>query len=226
MRFSSVERTDLVINMTLAETFLLLLFVVWYGHSAILNKDPDAIMKERLAWFEKENERLNKGLKQTNDQLADLKFRLDLWRKLTGFETPPTPGEIDKWRKEACRSHRKCEHDNVLVHASVVQGQISIVWLTESPKLSKWLADSGRPRPTIGVRITDMRTIQAVLAGVREYYSNTKVDETECRFDYQLTYQSKEDYHDGRELFEHYFYPARLSRVGTDGKVVRGAEGN
>lgn len=216
MRFSRPERTDLVINMTLAETFLLLLFVIWYGHTAILRQDPVARMKERLAWLEKENERLNKELKQANDQIADLKFRLELWRKLTGFENPPTPPELAEWRKEACRSHPKCEQNNVLVHASVVRGQVSMVWLTESPKLSKWLAESGRPRPPIGVRITDMRMIQTLLDRVRDYCSsNAKVNGTECRFDYRLTYESKEDYYDGRELFERYFYPAGLSRAGT-----------
>ncbi|MBI3952082.1 MAG: hypothetical protein HY314_16670 [Acidobacteria bacterium] len=75
-----------------------------------------------------------------------------------------------------------------------------------------------------------MKMIQAFLAGVRDYYSsNAKVNGTECRFDYRLTYESKEDYYDGRELFERYFYPAGLSRTGTDGRgahVHRAQEGD
>ncbi|MEM4283835.1 MAG: hypothetical protein QXS96_05025 [Candidatus Caldarchaeum sp.] len=215
MRFSARERTGLIINMTLAETFLLVLFVIWYGHTAILRQDPLAPIMERLARLEKENERLTKELKQANDQVADLKRRLELWHRLTGFENPPTPEEFIEWRKEACRSHPKCEQNNVLVHASVVQGQASMVLLTESPRLSKWLRDSGRPRPPTGVRITDMRTIQAFLDAVRDYYANERAHGAECRFDYRLTYGSKEDYYDGRELFERYFYPAGLSRTGT-----------
>lgn len=215
MRFSRLERTGLIINMTLAETFLLLLFVVWYGHTAILRQDPVARMKERLAWLEKENESLTKKLKQANNKIADLERRLELWHQLTGFDNPPTPEEIIEWRKEACRSHPKCEQNNVLVHASVVWGQISMKLLTESPKLSKWLADSGRPRPAVGVAIADRAMIQGFLDAVRDYYANERVNGSECRFDYRLTYGSKEDYYDGRELFEQYFYPAGLSRTGT-----------
>jgi hypothetical protein len=98
-----------------------------------------------------------------------------------------------------------------------------MVWLTESPNLSKWLEESGRPRPPVGIRITNMKTIQTLLAGVREYYSHAKVNETECRFDYSLTYGSKADYFDGRELFERTFFPAGLRRVATGGKPARGS---
>src|SRR2546423_15585862 len=122
MRFSSPVRTDLVISMTLAEAFLLLLFVVWYGHTAIIRQDPAARMKEQLAALEKENEQLKKELKQATDEVADLKVRLDLWRRLTGFETPPTSEALAEWRKEACRSNPKCQQNNVLVHASVIHG--------------------------------------------------------------------------------------------------------
>lgn len=214
MRFSGPERTDLVINMTLAETFLLLLFVVWYGHTRIENPDPSAHLKERIASLEKDNERLKGELKQAHDRIADLKRRLDWWRDVfPGVDEFTSPGVA---RQQASRGHRKCdEQNNVLVHASVVRGQFSVEWLTENPKLSKWLADSGRPRPKSGARITDWSTIQALLAGVRDYYSSAKVNETECRFDYRLTYGSKEDYYDGRELFERYFYPAGLNRSST-----------
>jgi hypothetical protein len=220
MRFSSPVRTDLVISMTLAETFLLLLFVVWYGYTTI----PDsrrmvAVIEERLARIEKENERLARELKQANGRIADLESLLKQWEALTGFDNPPSPDVFGDWIKEACRSHPKCEQNNVLVHASVVRGQVSMVWLTESPKLSESLAKSGRPHPTVGVRITDMKMIQAFLDGVRDYYSsNPTKDGTECRFDYRLTYESKEDYYDGRELFEHYFYPAAIKLSHPDAR--------
>lgn len=214
MRFSSLARTDLAINMTLAETFLLLMFVVWYGHTAILRQDPVARMKERLDRLEKENERLTKELKRANNQITDLTSRLELWRQLTGFESPPTPEGFTEWRKEACRSHPKCEQNNVLVHASVIRGQVSMVWLTESPKFTKWFTDA--ERTAVGVTITERRTIQRFLDAVRDYYANERVNGADCRFDYRLTYGSKEDYFDGREFFENYFYPAGLSRRRVD----------
>ena len=90
MRFSKLERTDLVINMTLAEIFLLLLFVVWYGHTAILRSDPVAQMKEKLARLERENEQLTTELKKANEDIVELRNRLDIWHQLTGFENPPS----------------------------------------------------------------------------------------------------------------------------------------
>jgi hypothetical protein len=215
MRFSSPVRTDLVISMTLAETFLLLLFVVWYGHTPHIGTDSLAVLKDQLARFEHENARLHTELTKANEQIANLEFRLELWRQATGLPEPPaTRGAL---AKAICRSNPQCEESNVLVHTTVVRRQMSMEWLMESPRFSKWLKDHGRPYPPIGDRITDMKTIQALLAAVREYYSSpdAKMGETECRFDYRLTYGSKEDYYDGRMLFERYFYPAGLSRTGT-----------
>jgi hypothetical protein len=222
MRFSRPERTSLIINMTLAETFLLLLFVIWYGHTTIIRQDPIAHLKERLKRVEQENERLAKELRQANNQIADLRSRLEFWRQawygvFPSIEptVPLTPEKIAELRKEACRSHPKCEQNNVLVHASVVGGQISMMLLTESPNFSKWLEDSGRARLPAGVWITDVKKIYAFLTAVRDYYARAKEMGSECRFDYRLTYESKEDYYDGRELFERYFYPMGLSRTRT-----------
>ena len=216
MRFSQLEKSDLVINMTLAEIFLLLLFVVWYGYTDILNPDPYARIKEQIVRLEKENKELKKKLREANDQIADLQRRLDLWHQLTGFEIPPSLSELIEWRKEACRSFPKCDENNILVHVSVIRGRISMVWLTESPELSQWLSKKRLPKPQIGVPITDQRIIRTLLKGVRDYYSYRKATNgTECRFDYRLTYESKEDYYDGRELFEHYFYPAGIVRTNA-----------
>ncbi len=220
MRFASPVRTDLIIGMTLAETFLLLLFVVWYGHTAILRQDPAARMKERLTWLEHENERLDKELKQANGQIADLKWRLDWWRQNFPAVVEGTSGE--EARQAASRGHPKCQQNNILVHASVCYGQISMTWLTESPEFSKWLADSGRPQPTVGVTISGLGAIQSVLTGIRDYYSYTGNNTgTECRFDYRLTYGSDGDYRYARQqLFERVFYPAGgISQCGTRRKV-------
>jgi hypothetical protein len=213
MRFTRPERTSLIISMTLAETFLLLLFVVWYGYTSILgNLDSNARIKEQLERFIKENKQLKNEINQTQEQIAALKRRLDLWHRITGFDNPPSISELTEWRKEACRSHPKCSNDNVLIHAYVCKGKQWIVLETESPELKQWIGDAGYNLPPIGVPITNPERIQAFLSMIQDYYTAKKKEDDECRFDYYLTYESKEDYYDGRELFEHYFYPARLQQ--------------
>jgi len=214
MRFTRSERTDLVISMTLAEIFLLILFVIWYGYSTILgNPDENALLKEQLNRLQNENERFSKELRQAKDKIDDLQRRLDIWRNLTDFENPPSSAEFEEWKKEACRSNPKCEEDNVLVHAVVVKGKISMKLLTQTSRLSEWFENKGYTLPKVNVNITDSNIIKTFLGRVRDFYSSTNMEGTECRFDYRLTYGSKEDYYDGRELFERYFYPAGLSRV-------------
>lgn len=204
MQFSRVERTDLVISMTLAEIFLLLLFVVWYGYSDILKDDPIAHLKEQLARLEKENATLNKRVKEAEREIVELEERLNIWRTLTGFDEPPSR---EKLRSAICRSRPMCEQENnVLIMASLIQGQISIEMLNESAKLSAWQESKGRLRLEKGVTIVDGGRIDEFLADIGKYYVFAKKEGADCRFDYRLRYETKEDYHDGRHRFENTFY--------------------
>lgn len=215
IRFTKPERTELVISMTLAEIFLLILFVIWYGYGMDRGKlDDYALLKAQLTRLQDENERISKELEQTQNEKADLQKRLDLWRKLTSFDNPPSSSEFEEWKKEICRSNPECEkNNNILVQASVVRGQISMKLLVQSPRLSEWFSNKGYPLPRVNANITDLNTIKTFLDRVRAFNSSTNVKGRECRFDYRLTYGSKEDYYDGRELFERYFYPAGLSQA-------------
>jgi hypothetical protein len=198
--------------MTLAEIFLLILFVIWHGYSNILgNPDENALLKEQLNRLQNENAGISKELKQAQNEIADLQRRLDWWREWTGIENPPsTPQEVKVLKEKLCRSNPKCEENNVLIQATVVKGQISMELLAQSLRLSEWFSNKGYPLPKVNVNITDLNIIKTFLDRVRDFNSNTN---DECRFDYRLTYGSKEDYYDGRELFERYFYPAGLSRA-------------
>jgi hypothetical protein len=219
MAFSRPVRTDLVISMTLAETFLLLLFVVWFGYTAIWRYDPLALLKEKINRLETENQALRKDFQQAKAQIADLQWRLNWWHSVfpgrTEVEGPGGPADAKLICQEACRSYPSCElGNNVLVQASVLRGRLSmsLVWLP--PKLSGWLRSSGHTIPGTGVAIEDGTAIRGFLEAVRAYYRSAPSGGRECRFDYRLSYQSKEDYFDGREMFEAYFYPAGLHRVG------------
>jgi len=215
MPFTKPERTDLVINMTLAEIFLLLLFVVWYGHTPIMGPGEIARLKEQVDRLEKENQYLKNNLRDAREEISDLKWRLEWWRRVfptidTTIEGKGTPEEV---RNEAGRGFRRCQDSNVLIRASVIRGQQSMVWITESPQLTQWITSTGRARPKFGVRLTDPKEIDAFLALIWDYYQNRREIGSECRFDYLLTYETKEDYYDGRERFEKFFYPSGISRL-------------
>jgi len=219
---SRTSRTDLVISMTLAEVFLLLLFVVWHGFSATINNDPVALLKEKVAKLETANSEFDKQLRGAKEKIVDLQWRLDFLH--TYLRLPPEFNErnenagayVKNACKEECRSSPVCERpDNVLVEASVIHGQISIKVLSSSQHLSAWLAGLGHHYPPVGVPITGGGQIQEFLEDVRSYYSSSssKVDGKECRFDYRLKWASNDDYHDGRVGFEGYFYPAGITQV-------------
>jgi hypothetical protein len=210
MKFSKPERTDLVINMTLAEIFLLLLFVAWYGTTDHTVK-PFAELQEKLARFEKENDTLRTQLDFAKKEISDLKWRLDWWQHTFPAVVEGSPG--GSARKMAGRSFGKCQDDNVLVEAQVLNGKISIFMVTECQELTSFLVKSHRPRPKLGNKMTEAKLIKGFLEGVRDYYSNVAQTGTGCRFDYALTFQTPEDYYIGREYFEKYFYAAGLNRI-------------
>lgn len=194
--------------MTLAEIFLLLLFVVWYGYTTKTRHDSLAIQKEQLRILQKENERLARDRSSRDQQITKLERELRLWHEVTGLGEPPSVVS------EICRSSPKCdENDNVLVHASARGGQISMKVLREPPGLSKWLAEPGRSNPPVGVEISDPVMVQGFLDAIRSYYSTALINRKICRFDYRLDYETKDDYYDAREKFEKYFYPAKVTRV-------------
>ncbi len=202
----------MVINMTLAEIFLLLLFVVWYGHTPITA--PGARLKEEVDRLQKENQALKNNLRDAKDEIYDLKQRLDWWRRVSPtivsleLNTPPEVA-----RGEMGRGFRRCQDNNVLIRASVIRGQQAIAWITESPQLVEWIKISGRTLPRFGVWLSHPQEIDSFLALIRDYYQNQRQIGAECRFDYQLTYETKEDYYDGRERFEKLFYPSGVSRL-------------
>jgi hypothetical protein len=213
MPFTKPERTDLVVNITLAEIFLLLLFATWY--SGTLKGDPsfNTVLEKKIARLEKENQNIKNDLVNARNQISDLKKRLDWWHTIfPRVKEYTSEGEA---RNQAGRGFTECqEGNNTLIHAYVIQGKISMIWDSESSTFSEWLKNIKHIRLKFGIPITDPDEINSFLATIRDYYQYRKLS-TECRFDYQLTYATKEDYYDGRELFEHYFYPASITRATT-----------
>src|SRR5260370_12455187 len=85
MRTRPPIKTDLIIGMTLAETFLLILFVVWYSHGAGAGPEWERIAKERQAQINA----LKSDLQGQKDKVLELERIRAWWRKNFGI-TPPT----------------------------------------------------------------------------------------------------------------------------------------
>src|SRR5215471_5961899 len=96
---------DLVLSMTLAEVFLLLLFVAWYGVSAV-SAGPGSI-----AELQRENTRLNDELAHANSQLASvhkLELRVRFYQEILSAlavhlkkpKEPTSVVELEEWLKQ------------------------------------------------------------------------------------------------------------------------------
>jgi len=204
--------------MTLAEIFLLMLFVIWLGYSNEIDEQRDyAALKERVIKLEKQNEELQKLNRKANKKIADLEKRIEYlrkqWKDLTGFDSPPTKDILLKWAKEvANRGKPKCQEENVLIKAEVLNGRKTITVVGDCPELIAWLSEHKRYKPKKGVRITDSSQVKNFVQSILLFYAYKKQRNDDCRFDYVLYWQTDNDYRNGRQYFEQYFYPAGIKR--------------
>lgn len=206
-------RGDLVISMTLAETFLLLLFMVWYSsRPSMQTQDPCNILEAEIQRLNAKIQNLENEKTSLQLALDDLNRRLEFWRKTFGRLPPGSPEEFREFTVDLGRGKPKCQVENVLVEVFVVNGATSMKVLAECPGLTEQLRES-QINFAAGNELRTPREIAALLRRVSTFRKNTG---EECRFDYRLRYATAEDYYIGRERFERYFYPAGHSRVAKD----------
>src|SRR5258708_36866145 len=91
MRTRPPIKTDLIIGMTLAETFLLILFVVWYSHGAGAGPEWERIAKERQAQINA----LKSDLQGQKDKVFELERIRDWGRKNFGMNPPASIEELE-----------------------------------------------------------------------------------------------------------------------------------
>jgi hypothetical protein len=215
MKLPRMVRTELVISMTLAETFLLLLFAVWYGLAKDITARPPSLLELKVKDLEDKVRQLEGEIAAERRRNEDLREALKFWRGHYNIDIPKTQEEVKRFLADAGRGFPRCQENNVLVRATVSEGQMKLEVVGESPDLAQFLAASGMRTPEAGTVLADRRAIQTFLTGMSSYYSKRRSDGAkQCRFDYRLRYVTKGDYFDGRELFENYFYPARITKLG------------
>ena len=161
--------------------------------------------------LKKENQDLKQRISALETELADIRQRLEWWRKRFDAPVPGSEEELRKILFEAGRGKPKCQDDNVLLDISLINGAATVRILADSPGLrSALVSEHVDIRP--GVVLTNTSEIDALLRESRAFRKVPGQD-GDCRFDYHFTYGTFEDYYQGRERFEKYFYSAGRQRV-------------
>ncbi len=212
--------------MTLAETFLLILFVVWYSHGAGAGPEWERIAKERQAQINA----LKSDLQGQKDKVLELERIRDWWRKNFGMNPPASIDELEAAlrtvqgqtvRQDMARDLPRCDQNNTLVEVSITLGTTEVRVKEAVRRLQDSFHSSETRIPAAGEVLRTRQAIQAFLESVNGFYAHSKRESKPCRFDYKLTYATKEDYFDGRQTFEKYFYPAGITAVHVSQQTTR-----
>jgi hypothetical protein len=226
MKLYSPIRTDLVIGMTLAELFLLILFVVWYSHGPGAGKDWKHIAAEQ----QHEIEMLSSQLASDQARIAKLETIENFWRRNFGVSPPTTVQQVtdtlkstqgESIRIELLRGYPRCDQDdNTLVEAALQNGQteLRIRQPIGSVSLKEWADSAGVRLPSAGAVLSGDLAANNFLSTLQRYYSHTKAVSKPCRFDYRLRWTTDTDYRMGRETLERYLYPAGLIGSAENGQ--------
>ena len=210
---SSPKRaSDFVIGMTMAEVFLLLLFLIWWAvaaeRAAIAGTDGTisaALLAQQVAELTTRNERLN-------ERVERLQTDLEALRVMYGADSA-SPDDINKAVQTRVRDARRgaprCVDSNTLIEADVVDGITTVrLAVTADPMTLASLGD-GTVTFRAGQEMQD-NDIDRFLARVAVFYAAHH----QCRFDYALTYRTDSDYRIARTTLEQYFYPtSRIVQV-------------
>lgn len=208
--------------MTLAEVFLLLLFVVWWGTT--IKSEPGGVdpklklanlkaevdrLKAENAVLKKDNRRLKMDLSEREKTIEALRVMLNC---IDGTIEDCKRG-LEEIITAAKRGSPKCEVANVLVEVAVYNGKTTATIVGGSEETLAALRRESKAVLQRHKPLSGQGDISAFLSSVRKFYQLRSQRGSECRFDYRLSYSTSDDYHEGRQLFERYFYPAGIIRV-------------
>ena len=213
------RRGELVLSMTLAEIFLLLLIVGWYGMrlesetGAAGPPTPEAILREELR-------EARNAAKKAEEERQALEMRLKEHERILEWLQDHYGGgpvaDLETLRKviatyeqgvrdAARRGKPVCSTPNVLVRVVVDDGQVSLTLLED------FASDSQRfPK---GLLLSAEDDMNALLNSIGVFYGERLKTRTDCAYDYELAWRTDRDYRAGRQWFEKYFYPARVIQL-------------
>ena len=203
------SRSDWVFGLSLVQVMLLLVFAAMLlyvaenvegrgqepGGGPQAAHTPDSTLQARLDASTDKNIELQKQLNETIGLVDEVKI-------LVGAKVSSKEGfreAIDTLKRGYALCHKE---ENTLIEATLQQGQENIQVIGEIPAdLFVNLAK--------GDGTSDLDQIVSFIQDVYEYEKDHK-----CRFNYRLKYATDNDYRKAREVYEKYFYPEKLVRIG------------
>jgi hypothetical protein len=217
MSRAKAHGNDLIIGMTLAEVFLLLLVVGWYGsrlESEATGRDlgtPVEILQKQLD-DAKDALRLEQ---QKDDQLEkriqNLEATLDWlggyvrWSGQPIRDIPSATAALNAYTAGLKRGKPTCEAANVLVQ--VVEDEDKLALTVLQPFVVGSVTFSAQQT------LTEKQDVDRFFQAIEKYYSDRHEARRDCAFDFKLDWRTDRDYRTAKKLFDPYFYPAGDRRL-------------
>lgn len=205
------QPNDLVVSMTLAEIFLLLLIVGWYGarlESEAIGtsaKRPVDVVERELSEVKAKLDDLSQAHRRLVAQVREYKRLLNYFQVLLRSPEPfsnedAIAAALKRYGEDARRGKPSCREANVLLTATVSNGRVSgtTLQMFDSIPAGTVLRGDG---------------VNAFLGRLDRFYRGEAAKGTECAFDYTLGWRTDADYRTGRQFFERFFYLARERRL-------------
>jgi len=135
-------------------------------------------------------------------QLGDMTVFVDELKLLVGAKVASKEG-FQEAVENLKRGYALCQKDNnTLLEASIQNGAETVQVIGDVPgDLISGLVK--------GDQTSDLEQIVSFIQDVYEYEKDHK-----CRFNYRLKYVTDNDYRKAREVYEKYFYPEKIIRIG------------
>lgn len=200
------SRSNWVFGVSLVQVILLLFFgamiiyvtenVEGRGHEPRQEtKQQEAILHARLdATAEKKTE--------LERQLGDLTVFVDELKLMVGAKVASKEGFQDAI-ENLKRGYALCQKDNnTLLETSIQNGAETVEVIGDIP--ADLIAGLAK-----GNQTSDLDQIVSFIQDVYEYEKDHK-----CRFNYRLKYATDNDYRKAREVYEKYFYPEKIIKIG------------
>ncbi len=206
----SESRSVFDLGLSLVEVMLLLVFV----GTMVYVTDTGAGRTEDTAGTVQRQEDGDDGLQARLDaateknnsleqQLNEMMLMLNDVKVMVGAKGSTKEG-FQEAVETLKRGYALCrKNGNTLIEASVHNGEETVAVIGEIP-------------PELGVSLSqgdqtsDLEEIVSFLQDVYQYEKDRN-----CRFNYRLKYATDNDYKKGRAVFEKYFYPEKMIKVGS-----------
>ena len=218
-------RTDPVLGLSLVQVVLLLVFAVLLVHdtddcaSGQQETRPSEPVPEALpqsaapsavqpgAEPTRDDPKLQAKLDESVEtnrrlekRLAEMTGLVDDVKGMVGAKAASRDG-FQEAVENMKRGYALCQKDNVLIEASIQNGEESIHVIGDIPSgLDTNLAK--------GEFTSDLDQIVPFMQDVYQYEKDRK-----CRFNYRLQYATDNDYRKARERFEKYFFPEKMTKI-------------